>query len=222
MPRFAVTGTSCPRRSIQPCRAPKAQVFNRQEARSQTLRAASQPGGAPGKRYLWAMTRTAQQCSSVSTASCLAAGRRAHQSASPEGETVLVVRQSSPLFPPVEIEAGQTSLQNVALCLQRTKGARWRGNDRARAISNRHGVGSAAAATAHYDALRSHSAGRRTVTSESHRADSQPMKLVSPAALALTTAGGGANQSWYIVTTHMNAKQAPISMPASNTIQAKG
>lgn len=50
----------------------------------------------------------------------------------------------------------------------------------------------------------------------------QPMMAVSPPILPATMAGGRENHSWYIVTSHMKAKHPPISMPANNTIQAKG
>jgi hypothetical protein len=50
----------------------------------------------------------------------------------------------------------------------------------------------------------------------------QPMMAVSPPILSATMAGGRENHSWYIVTSHMKAKHPPISMPANNTIQAKG
>jgi hypothetical protein len=50
----------------------------------------------------------------------------------------------------------------------------------------------------------------------------QPTIPESPPILAVTMAGGDENHSWYIVTTHMKAKHAPIRPPANNTTQAKG
>jgi hypothetical protein len=89
MPILAAIGTSCPRRQILPCGAPKAQVFSRQqvssrqEARAQTSSAASQLRGALSQTL---PLRRAGMCNIADTQALHRAWRRIlHQSASLKG-----------------------------------------------------------------------------------------------------------------------------------------
>ena len=50
----------------------------------------------------------------------------------------------------------------------------------------------------------------------------QPTSVISPSSLCVTTDGGRENHIWYIDTTHMRAKDRPITAPESITTQAKG